>query len=295
MVFFMLRDLIGDDAFERGIRRFWEKNRFRIASWDDLRASFEETSRRPLGAFFQQWLTRTGGPSVRIAEARASGKSRLSLAIEQTSPAYALRLPVALVSAKGTETRWIEVDRERQTITLDVVAMPESVRLDPELRLWRLLERSELPPILRQWILARAPRLSVVSARGDATAAARGLAEAFFEASPRVVPLSEALAQREPVLVVGLAADVDQTLARLGLPGRPATIGARGTAQVWTMQREADDAPVAVISARDVASLKALARPLPHYGAQSYLVFDGAKAIARGVWPAAARSVPVLR
>jgi len=25
---------------------------------------------------------------------------------------------------------------------------------------------------------------------------------------------------------------------------------------------------------------------LPHYGRQSYLVFDGARAVERGVWPA---------
>jgi aminopeptidase N len=294
MVFFMLRDLIGDDAFERGIRRFWEKNRFRIASWDDLRAAFEETSGRPLGAFFDQWLTRAGGPLVRIAGARVSAKSRLSLAIEQTSPAYALRLPVALVSAKRTETRWIEVDRERQTITLDVDAMPESVRLDPELRLWRLLDRSELPPILRQWILARGPRLAIVSRQHEVVSAARVLGEAFFEAKPREMSLSDALRQHEPVLVIGLAADVDRSLAKLNL-SRPATLGARGTAQVWTAQRGADDTPVAVVAARDAASLQALARPLPHYGAQSFLAFDGAKAIERGVWPAAARSVPVVR
>jgi aminopeptidase N len=28
-----------------------------------------------------------------------------------------------------------------------------------------------------------------------------------------------------------------------------------------------------------------LIRPLPHYGRQSYVIFDGAKAIHRGAWP----------
>jgi hypothetical protein len=32
---------------------------------------------------------------------------------------------------------------------------------------------------------------------------------------------------------------------------------------------------------------------LPHYGGQSYLVFDGSRMVARGVWPAAAHAVPV--
>jgi hypothetical protein len=52
---------------------------------------------------------------------------------------------------------------------------------------------------------------------------------------------------------------------------------------------------VAVISVRDAEALRALARPLPHYGAQSFLAFQGARAIERGVWPATATLVPVAR
>jgi hypothetical protein len=39
------------------------------------------------------------------------------------------------------------------------------------------------------------------------------------------------------------------------------------------------------VSARDAAALKALERGLPHYGKQSWLVFDGPRASAKGVWP----------
>ncbi|HRI90115.1 MAG TPA: hypothetical protein PLS93_00515, partial [Accumulibacter sp.] len=55
------------------------------------------------------------------------------------------------------------------------------------------------------------------------------------------------------------------------------------------------DVPVAVVSARDAAALSALLRPLPHYGSQSWLVFDGSRALARGVWPLVDPPVPVSR
>jgi hypothetical protein len=42
---------------------------------------------------------------------------------------------------------------------------------------------------------------------------------------------------------------------------------------------------IAVIAAKDASALAALIRPLPHYGRASYLAFDGAKAVERGVWP----------
>jgi len=41
-----------------------------------------------------------------------------------------------------------------------------------------------------------------------------------------------------------------------------------------------------MVSVRDAPSLAALLRPLPHYGRESWLVFEGARAIERGVWPA---------
>jgi aminopeptidase N len=34
-------------------------------------------------------------------------------------------------------------------------------------------------------------------------------------------------------------------------------------------------------------------RPLPHYGAQSYLAFDDARVVSRGIWPVASPAVPV--
>jgi aminopeptidase N len=114
------------------------------------------------------------------------------------------------------------------------------------------------------------------------------LAQQLFESPYREV---QDLASRDPVLIVGLQEDVDRALTRLSLPSRPSVLAGRGTAQVWTVQGSAN--PVAVISAKDEASLEALARPLPHYGAQSYLAFEGARAIERGAWPPVANAVRV--
>jgi hypothetical protein len=69
----------------------------------------------------------------------------------------------------------------------------------------------------------------------------------------------------------------------------------RGTAEVWTIAQTGKGPPVAVISARDAASLAAVSRALPHYGAQSYLVFNGAQVIGRGVWPTRTPVVKVAK
>ncbi|HSN39236.1 MAG TPA: M1 family aminopeptidase, partial [Burkholderiales bacterium] len=298
MVFFMLRDTIGEEAFRRGIRLFWERCKFKVASWSDLRAAFERAANRPLKAFFEQWVERAGGPALAVEQARAQtvgGKTKLALMLTQAAPAYALRVPLEIVTGKRSEMYQVDLERERQAVTLELDAMPDGVRLDPGLHLWRVLDREQLPPILRRWIIARAPRLAIVSNTADVAIAAKTLAQSFFETPAKLVSPVEIRGGSEPTLVVGLQRDVDAALSRLELAPRPATLAGRGSAQVWTVQNEKDGAPIAVVSARDAASLSALLRPLPHYGAQSYLVFDGSRAIERGVWPAPGRLIGITR
>jgi len=295
MLFVMLRDAIGEDAFGRGIRAFWDQHRFQTASWSDLRAAFDKAAGRSLATFFDQWLNRPRGPLVKIVDANAKaegGKIRLTLTVEQAVPAYALRLPVEIVFPDRSETRSIDIGRQRDVITVDVDAIPDGVRLDPDLRVWRVLDAEELPPILRRWVISRAPRLAQASGEGDVREAAAGLAQRFFEIPPQAVSQDGLNQGTEPILLVGLHADVDASLAHAGLPPRPVRLAGRGSAQVWTVVRGADP-PVAVVSAKDADSLRALLGPLPHYGAESWLVFEGRRALERGVWPAPGRVIAV--
>ena len=283
MLFFMLRDLIGESAFDQGLRDFWRDYRFRIASWDDLRRAFERASDKNLAAFFAQWLERTGAPAPRITHAQAkpvAGGWRLSLTLEQGSPAYALSLPLRVRTAAGEVKQRVDISRERETAVLDLAAAPLQVELDPELRLWRRLAANEAPPILRDAMLAQHPGLITPNAAPELKAAAQALARRLLERTPGESPRAPTL------LVAGLHADIDAWLAHAGMPPRPAMLPASGgSAQVWTA-RAADGRIIVLVSVRDAPSLAALARPLPHYGRQSYLVFDGARMLTRGTWPA---------
>ena len=308
MVFVMLQDEIGEDAFARGIRLFWERERFRIAGWDALRAAFEESAGRSLQGFFQQWLELPGGPAPRIEWARVveqvGQETRLLVSLAQPAPVHTLRLPLQLMAGERSETRVVEFAEGRAQVELTVGFAPEGVALDPELRLWRLPEAVQLPPILRQWIVAAAPRLVIADTLVEAGAAGTGeggsllaeaaqaLAERLFERAPTAGDLAALSTAGGPVLLVGSDAAVAAVLARAGLPVQPRGLPAGGTARVWTVQREAGPA-LAVIAAAEPAALRALQRPLPHYGSQSWLVFDGARASARGVWEAPGRVVAV--
>ena len=294
MVFFMLRDLIGREAFDRGIRRFWEKEQFRIASWDDLRHAFEYASGRDLKPFFDQWLERSGAPIVRIVSAKSerSGDGyQLTVFLSQHSPAYSLHLPLAVHTDKGVETRVVDLDLAQQAFPLHVSGRPREVALDPQLHVFRRLARNEAPPILRQIMIDPSTVTVVLPKEGEARHAAEVLAERMQDHPLRPFPPTRFL-RRAPALIIGLERDVDVWLKAQSLPDRPERVEGKGTAQAWTVSRE-HGAPIAIVSAKDAAALAALARPLPHYGRQSYVIFEGPKAIDRGAWPARVQVVPV--
>jgi len=286
MMFFALRDLIGEQAFDEGLRRFWREYRFRAASWADLERAFSQSSGRDLKPFFAQWLERAGLPSVRLVDAKADAgdrHQRVSVTIEQGTPPYRLRVPLVVRTESGDETRHVDLDRERTTFVLESAARPTAVVLDPDLRMLRRLGTGESPPILRQVMIDPATMTILLPSAGNVLDAARELATRLQDHAPRFLA-ADAPAPAAPLLVIGLEAEIDAWLAKNRLPARPESLEGKGTAQVWTIARS-DAGPVVVVSARDAAALAALVRPLPHYGRQSYLAFDGAKAIERGVWP----------
>jgi hypothetical protein len=286
MVFLMLRDAIGKEAFDRALRAFWREHRGGVASWNDLRAAFETAAKQDLRPYFAQWLERPGAPSLRLAAASAvrdGARWRVDVELTQSSPAYRLRVPLALQFEGGADdTRWVNFDGERQRFALHTDQQPTGVALDPGTRVFRRLAPGEAAPILRQAMLDPA----TVTVLAGAVATGESLAKRFTE-QPLQLRSVTAPPPSQPLLLVGLASEVDRYLSRHGLPRRPPELDAAAgtaTAWVWTTERRGG-APLTVVAARDEAALAELARPLPHYGRQSWLVFDGTTAIARGVWP----------
>ncbi|SBT08295.1 putative aminopeptidase [Candidatus Accumulibacter aalborgensis] len=298
MLFLMLRDRIGEAAFRQGLRDFWQAQRFRRANWDDLRRAFERASGADLRAFFAQWLNSRQLPEVALVDAVVSRYAtgyRLRLTLRQESPPLALRLPVEIAAGERRVVRWVELDGARTLAEIDLDFRPERLRLDPEARVWRRLDVAERPPILRRWVGAPKPRWVVVGGDAAFREAAQIVAGRFFErpATPLGLPdVKAALAADESVLLIGTPSEIDVALAVIGLPKQAEALGengGRGSARVWTIA----SGPLLAVAAADAAALVALARPLPHYGGQSWLVFDGGRVIERGLWPAQAPVISV--
>lgn len=281
MLFHMLEAEIGHDAFDAGIRRFWSEHAFQTAGWTDLRHAFEAASGRDLGGLFSQWVERRGAPMLTLVDARADGDGVLLTLRQEADTPYAMTVPVRLETAAGVEEQRVRFDSRHATLRVPAKAEVRAVAVDPDFDLFRRLAPGEAPPILRDVTLRPgAERVIAVDGPrdGEAAEAARTLAGRLIDGGGRDSGDGAA-----PLLLVGTDAAVARELEARRLPPVPAELAGRGSARVW-VSRAADGRTALVVSGADAEALRALVRPLPHYGRQSWLVFEGAKAVDRGVW-----------
>ncbi len=290
MLFVMLRDRIGAASFEHGLRTFWQDWRFRTASWRDLQHAFEQASGDDLQTFFTQWTTRSSLPSITMTSASRHGDT-LHLRLGQDSPAYQLDVPLRIIGPHGSRVLRVRMDKAAQSFNMETAPDAMRVELDPEARLLRRLGPDEAPPILRDVLFDARTELLIL---GDTSFrnVARKLADGLLD-HPAVTAPSSETPGKEALLLIGTHGMIDRWLVRHALPARRAEIAAAEVA-MWTL-RLANGRPLAVISARDAVALDTAARPLPHYGKQSWLVVEDGKVSRKGVWPVRTQVVEVQR
>jgi aminopeptidase N len=136
----MLRALVGDSAFFRGIRSYYLGHRHSTAYSIDLQQAIEATSGRSLGWFFDQWLRRPGWAEVTTSWKYDAAQKRVVATIAQGTRfgAYRFPLTVAITDASGTERRaTIDVPATASStivVPLDIDAAPRGVAFDPDVR-----------------------------------------------------------------------------------------------------------------------------------------------------------------
>ncbi|HEX9714147.1 MAG TPA: M1 family aminopeptidase, partial [Desulfurivibrionaceae bacterium] len=165
MVFHMLFKEIGDVPFYAGLRDFYARFRNQQASWQDLIASFSQSSRQNLEPFFSQWLNRADLPRLQItsgALTEKEGRLELALTIKQLQEKpYRLRLPLDIVTAKGKERREVTLSENETKLIIPLADYPSLVIGDPDYDLMRALAPEELPPTWSRFLGAR-ERLAII-------------------------------------------------------------------------------------------------------------------------------------
>ncbi len=138
-VLHMLRGIVGDDAFWRGVRAYYGEFSSKNATTADFRRVMEESSGRDLARFFRQWLERGGIPRIEGGW-RSSGKAlEIDLRQTQDGEPFELEIPVVVELEDGPPRveRVRMADRETKA-SIPIESAPRSVALDPGL--WVLME-----------------------------------------------------------------------------------------------------------------------------------------------------------
>lgn len=170
MLFHELNELIGDQAFKHGVRDLYSSFAGSEASWSDLEEVFEETSGKDLTVFFNERLSATDIPDIRIEEPeiRSTGKGfLLRFRAEQNSETpYTIKLPIRVTTALG-HFYFHELLPEKSTlIELGLPQRPLSFTIDREYTMLRKLTPDELPSVWSRFLGSEQP-LVILAAEKD--------------------------------------------------------------------------------------------------------------------------------
>ena len=291
-IFHMLGAEVGNAAFVAGLRQFWKDRRFQVAAWPDLQAAFEAAAGRDLAWFFGQWLTHAGAPRIELAETErkdVDGGYRVALTIRQSAPIYRMRLPIVIETSAGFRRHEVILERTEQTFELATEQQPLAIHVDPEFDVFRRLLPGESPPIFRDVTLSPETVLVVPTQDSGIAGTAHDLARRLLQREPKIHQGDLQDLKNMPVLAIGTAEDIAALRALMGpfshAPEAADTVVNTGTVRAW-VERRLDGGPWLFVSAEDAASLEAVLRPLPHYRSLSYVVFEGAKSVKKGLWRA---------
>ncbi|GAB1342088.1 M1 family metallopeptidase [Gemmatimonas sp.] len=135
-VLHMLRGVVGDDAFQRGIRAYYLAHFNGNATTADFRRAMEEASGRNLGAFFEQWLYQPGNLQVEGSWRYNATAKVVEIALEQTQTDGSLfnmpiEVAVRLPGQPAPDVHRLELTAKRHTFTLPASSAPDDLQLDP--------------------------------------------------------------------------------------------------------------------------------------------------------------------
>ena len=281
MLFHMLKQEIGEDAFNKALKKFVLDYRFKMAGWSELEAVFSDICKKDLSVFFDQWLERKDVPLLTIRKGNitypGSGLQNLKLTIQQdTESPYSLSVPLVLETTSGEVRRIVRVNNERESVDIKIEGQPLSVTLDPGYDLMRKLDPPEFPPVLSR-LLGSEHKFFVLPLQGSEI---YGQFAVFLRSLGFKEKSSDNLTgsdlNKGSLLILGDPAPGLERLAGAMMPGP-------GSGVIITV-RENPINPAGVLALVKTGSsrqLDLILKKLAHYGRYSTLMFKDGKLVEK--------------
>ena len=329
MLFHMLRNRAGDDNYNNAIQKFWQHYQFKYANFLDLikllYTPLNNSSDNSTGyqQFAEQWLYRSGAPEISLDNVSVSKQDdgyllSVKISQQQAGPAYQLQLPLEVTlqdKSQAHKSQTWEKQTMRENVflteknhlhTLKLKQAPQTVTLDPDYDVFRLLHTNERPASLGRLFGANKQLLVLPE---DSTAeqikAWQQLATAWSKKYNNVevlydddhINIQAALAEGDAIWLLGwnnklvkdqqqrfnsphtgsISSPSSKTYSQT-LTGNTVTIDKQelhaNKHAVVLLDTDNSHSPMGFIGADDPAVIASIARKLPHYSSYGALAFE---------------------
>ena len=119
-VLHMLRSQLGDDAFFKGIRDYYNGHKEANATTEDLRDALEKSSGKNLKDFFTRWIYGAGHPRYQVGWAVSNTQTELTVTINQLQDGAPFLDPLPLELTVDNKKVPLVVNPKSKTATLTV-------------------------------------------------------------------------------------------------------------------------------------------------------------------------------
>jgi aminopeptidase N len=130
----MLRDLVGDNDFKKGIRAYYSKYFNLNASTDEFRMEMEKASGKDLKLFFKQWLYQPINPALNGLWEYDAKSKKITIQLTQSGD-FLFNLPIEIAYYKKGDAvpkiLKMNLSKKQQTQTFRIGEEPDKLEIDP--------------------------------------------------------------------------------------------------------------------------------------------------------------------
>lgn len=294
MVYHMIEQEIGSDAFWQTWKNVYKDYINTEISWEEWIKEFEKASGKDLSHVIPQWIDQAGAPEIGLSDVSTSdenGEKKVTFKLSENSGQhYDLLIPVRFAGKDTSFDTTVALSTKEQTYQMNIPATATKIEIDPDYHLFRKLYPEEVEPIVAavlgfdKHVYADDDNESMeadylakfASAVGDENSEIQNTASVQTDSTSSVILLNP------KTIPDYLNERVTVADGKVTIKGQ--TYDLSDHTAVLTGDKLGQSKKYMVLLSGNLESLERIGQLVPHYGKYSYLVFEGSHNIAKGQW-----------
>jgi hypothetical protein len=130
----MLRDLLGEETFFKGLREFFSRHKYGAASTKDFIKTIEDVSGKDLEVFFRNWFYSYDLPEARFSHSvlKKEGRYMLKLRITQPKELFVFPLWVEWDENGNRVKKRLIINEQSEEFNFELMSKPRKIKVNPD-------------------------------------------------------------------------------------------------------------------------------------------------------------------